>query len=127
MYSKKVAIFGLLLIIALASSGVMSFAALFPKAEGLDVDMVVADPFAYKGEIKVRGGVMSVDPEKKLFQIIDYREYRSCQVISCAAKWITVNFSGKLPGKENVVEIKGVIERMTWAKEGSSSKPIRSM
>ena len=39
----------------------------FPKAEGIDVANLVSDPYAYKGEVKVRGAVMDADPGKKLF------------------------------------------------------------
>jgi hypothetical protein len=111
MFPKKITIFALAIICSLVVCGGAWSAAFFPQAEGLDVDPVVSDPFAYKGEITVRGGVMNVEPGKNLFQIIDYREYRHCGIITCAAKWITVAFNGKLPAKENVVEVKGTIEK----------------
>ena len=89
-----------------------------PKAEGLDVASVFSDPFAYKGEVKVRGAVMDADAAKKLFNIIDYREYRACRVVDCAREWVTVVFAGKPPAVSSVVEITGVIEKNTAGKWG---------
>lgn len=90
----------------------------FPKAEGIDVFNVVSDPYAYKGEITVRGGVMSVDPTKKLFNMVDYREYRACRSVDCAPAWTTVLYNGKLPERTNVVEMTGVIEKNPAGKGG---------
>ncbi len=119
MDAKRFSTLGLVLILMLASFHISSSSALaFPKAEGLDVDTIVSDPFAYKGEISVRGGVMSVDPETKQFLIIDYREYKRCGIVTCALKWITVISNGKPPAEKDVVEIKGVIEKSDSAKGG---------
>lgn len=83
----------------------------FPLAKGLDVGSIVPDPFAYRGEIQVRGAVSTVETRKKTFTIIDYREYRSCRRVDCAKEAITVFFDGKPPAVENVVEITGVVEK----------------
>ncbi len=90
----------------------------FPKADGLDVASLVSDPFAYKGELTVRGAVMNVDPMKKMFQIIDYREYRACRSVDCAKEWTTVLFKGRLPERMNVVEVTGKVEINSAGKEG---------
>ncbi len=90
----------------------------FPKAEGVDVASVFSDPFAYKGEINVRGAVMDADPAKKLFNIIDYREYRTCRAVNCAREWVTVLFEGKPPAVASVVEITGIIEKNRAGKGG---------
>jgi hypothetical protein len=90
----------------------------FPKAEGVDVASVFSDPFAYKGEVKVRGAVMDADPAKKLFNIIDYREYRACRAVDCAREWVTVRFDGKPPAVASVVEITGIIEKNPAGKGG---------
>jgi len=90
----------------------------FPKAEGIDVASVASDPLAYKGEVKVRGAVMDADPGKKLFNIIDYREYRTCRAVNCAREWVTVFFNGKPPAVASVVEITGVIEKNSAGKGG---------
>lgn len=90
----------------------------FPRAEGLDVASVCSDPFAYKGEIKVRGAVMNADPAKRLFTIIDYREYRACRAVNCAKEWVTVLFAGKPPAAASVVEVTGVIEKSAAGKGG---------
>lgn len=90
----------------------------FPKAEGLDVHDVVADPSGYTGEIAVRGGVMSVDAEKHLFNIIDYREYRGCRTVECAVKWLSVAFASDLPEKWDVVEVAGAIEKSDLGEGG---------
>ena len=89
-----------------------------PKAEGLDVASVFSDPFAYKGEIKVRGAVMNADPAKKRFNIIDYREYRACRAVDCAREWVTVLYAGKPPAVASVAEITGVIEKNPAGKGG---------
>jgi aspartyl/asparaginyl-tRNA synthetase len=113
----KFSLFGLIFLIVLSlATPALAFTA--PKAEGLDVDTVYSDPFAYKGEIKVRGAVASLEPEKSRFLIIDYREYLTCQGVACPVKWITVFASGKLPESGKVVEIKGVIEKDESAKGG---------
>ena len=93
-------------------------ARLFPPANGLDVHDILADPLAYTGEITVRGGVMNVDVEKKLFEMIDYREYRSCRTVECALKWVTVSYEGDPPEKWDVVEITGIIEKNGSGKGG---------
>ena len=80
--------------------------------------MVYSDPFAYKGEIKVRGAVSNLETEKNRFLVIDYREYVACKGVSCPAKWITVSYGGKLPESGKVVEIKGAIEKDESAKGG---------
>jgi hypothetical protein len=90
----------------------------FPRAKGLDVGSIVPDPFAYKGEVKVRGAVSTVEAGKKTFTIIDYREYRACRRIDCAKEAITVFFEGKPPAVENVVEITGAVEKNAVGKGG---------
>lgn len=117
MHLPRFSLIGLIFLIAffLATA---AFAFTAPKAEGLDVDTVYSDPFAYKGEIKVRGAVAGVEPEKNRFVVIDYREYVACQSVTCPAKWITVCASGKLPESGKVVEIKGAIEKDESAKGG---------
>jgi hypothetical protein len=113
----KFSLFGLIFLIVLSlATAVLAFTA--PKAEGLDVDTVYPDPFAYKGEIKVRGAVAGLDAEKNRFLVIDYREFVACQGVACPAKWITVSAGGQLPSSGKVVEIKGVIEKDDSAKGG---------
>lgn len=104
----------LLAILPAASSGFSSF----PKAEGLDVANIASDPYAYKGDITVRGGVMSVEAGKKMFHIVDYREYRACRIVDCAPVWVSVVHNGKLPERTNVVEITGSIEKNPAGKGG---------
>lgn len=106
--------FLLLAILPAASSGFTPF----PKAEGVDVSNLASDPYAYKGDITVRGGVMSVEQGKKMFHIVDYREYRACRSIDCAPVWISVLYNGKLPERMNVVEITGSIEKNPAGKDG---------
>ena len=114
---KKFSLMGLILLITL-SLGTAALAFKAPKAEGLDVDTIYSDPFAYKGEIKVRGVVASLETEKNLFLVIDYREYVACQGVACPAKWLSVSYSGKFPAPGKVVEIKGAIEKDESAKGG---------
>ena len=104
----------LLAILPAASSGFTSF----PKAEGVDVFNLASDPYAYKGDLTVRGGVISAEPGKKMFHIIDYREYRACRIVDCTPVWVTVLYNGKLPERTNVVEITGSIEENTAGKGG---------
>ena len=103
-----------LAILPTASSGFTPF----QKADGVDVASLVSDPFAYKGELTVRGAVMNVDPGKKMFHIIDYREYRACRSVDCAKEWTSVLYEGKLPERMNVVEITGSIEKNPAGKGG---------
>jgi len=117
MHLPRFSLIGLIFLIVF-SLGTAAYAFTAPKAEGLDVDTVFSDPFAYKGEIKVRGAVASLEPEKNRFLIIDYREYVACQGVACPAKWITVSASGKLPESGKVAEIKGMIEKDESAKGG---------
>jgi len=117
IHLPRFSLIGLIFLIVF-SLGTAAYAFTAPKAEGLDVDTVFSDPFAYKGEIKVRGAVASLEPEKNRFLIIDYREYVACQGVACPAKWITVSASGKLPESGKVAEIKGMIEKDESAKGG---------
>ncbi|MBI4795715.1 MAG: hypothetical protein HY790_07740 [Deltaproteobacteria bacterium] len=117
MYLTRFSLIGLIFLIVL-SLGTAALAFTAPKAEGLDVDMVYSDPFAYKGEIKVRGAVASLEPEKNRFLVIDYREYVACQGVACPAKWATVSYSGQLPPSGKIVEVKGTIEKDEGAKGG---------
>lgn len=117
MHFTRFSLIGLIFLIVF-SMGTAAFAFTAPKAEGLDVDTVYSDPFAYKGEIKVRGAVAGLEPEKSRFLVIDYKEYVACQSVACPAKWITVSASGKLPESGKVVEIKGAIEKDESAKGG---------
>lgn len=103
-----------LAILPAASSGFTPF----PKAAGVDVASLVSDPFAYKGELTVRGAVMNVDPGKKMFHIIDYREYRMCRSVDCAKEWTSALYEGKLPERMNVVEVTGTVERNAAGKGG---------
>ena len=120
MYTKSffsiVFLVGLLAL--MVSAAPSTAAAPIPKADGLDVASVFSDPYAYKGEVKVRGAVMDTDPSKKLFNIIDYREYRACRVVDCAREWVTVLFAGKPPVVASVVEITGAIEKNPAGKGG---------
>lgn len=104
----------LLAILPAVSSGFTSF----PKAEGVDVFNLASDPYAYKGDITVRGGVMSAEPGKKMFHIVDYREYRACRIVDCSPVWVTVLYNGKLPDRTNVVEITGSVEKNPAGKGG---------
>jgi hypothetical protein len=117
MHLLRFSLIGLtFLIVFFLGTAALAFTA--AKTEGLDVDTVYSDPFAYKGEIKVRGAVASLEPEKNRFLVIDYREYMTCQGVACPAKWITVSFGGKLPESGKVVEIKGTIEKDESAQGG---------
>jgi hypothetical protein len=117
MHLPRFSLISLIFLMAF-SLATAAFAFTAPKAEGLDVDTVYSDPFAYKGEIKVRGAVAGLEPEKNRFLIIDYREYVACQGVACPAKWATVSYSGQLPPSGKVVEIKGAIEKDETAKGG---------
>ncbi len=117
MHLRKFPMIGLIFLISLSlGTGAAAFTA--PKAEGLDVDTVYSDPFAYKGEVKIRGAVAALEAEKNRFLVIDYREYVACKGVACPAKWITVSVSGKLPASGKVVEIKGTIEKDESGKGG---------
>jgi hypothetical protein len=117
---KKKILSGVLTLTCLLTLGLATQAVAFtaPKAEGLDVDTVYSDPFAYKGEIKIRGAVAGLEAEKNRFLVIDYREYVACKGVSCPAKWLTVSSGGKLPESGQVVEIKGAIEKDESGKGG---------
>lgn len=119
MYAKTFFRIGLVLILAYGSFHLTArSASAISQAKGLDVNTVFSDPFGYSGEITVRGGVMSVDPQKRVFQIIDYREYAGCGVVTCALKWMTVIPNDKLPAVKDVVEVKGTIEKNESAAGG---------
>lgn len=109
-----IALLPVLAILPAASSGFTPF----PKADGVDVANLVSDPFAYKGDLTVRGAVMNVDPGKKMFHIIDYREYRACRTVDCAKEWTSVLYEGKPPERMNVVEVTGTVERNAAGKGG---------
>lgn len=119
MFSRKPIIlaFALTLFLAVLHLGSLPASA-FPGATGLDVDTVISDPFAYTGEITVRGGVLGIDREKGEFWMIDYREYKGCGVVTCALKSISVKSAGSLPAEKDVVEVKGAIEKNEAAKGG---------
>ncbi len=112
-----IALLASLLVLAILPTASSGFSP-FPKADGVDVANLISDPFAYKGELTVRGAVMNVDPGKKIFQIIDYREYRACRTVDCAKEWTTVLYEGKLPERMNVVEVTGKVEKNTAGKGG---------
>ena len=112
-----IALLASLLVLAILPTASSGFTP-FPKADGVDVASLVSDPFAYKGELTVRGAVMSVDPGKKMFHIIDYREYRACRTVDCAKEWTSVLYGGKLPERMNVVEVTGTVERNAAGKDG---------
>lgn len=112
-----IALLASLLVLAILPTASSGFTP-FQKADGVDVASLVSDPFAYKGELTVRGAVMNVDPGKKMFHIIDYREYRACRSVDCAKEWTSVLYEGKLPERMNVVEITGSIEKNPAGKGG---------
>lgn len=112
-----IALLPALLFVAIFPAASSAFT-LFPKAEGVDVANLVSDPFAYKGEFTVRGAVMSVESAKKMFHILDYREYRACRTVDCPKEWVTVLYGGKLPERTNVVEVTGMVERNGTGKSG---------
>ena len=112
-----IALLASLLVLAILPTASSGFTP-FQKADGVDVASLVSDPFAYKGELTVRGAVMNVDPGKKMFHIIDYREYRACRSVDCAKEWTSVLYEGKLPERMNVVEITGGIEKNPAGKGG---------
>lgn len=116
-HSFLIALLPALLLLAILPAGASGFTP-FPKAEGVDVANLASDPYAYKGDITVRGGVMSVEPGKKMFHIVDYREYRACRIVDCAPVWVSVLYNGKLPERTNVVEITGSIEKNPAGKGG---------
>jgi hypothetical protein len=113
----RIALFHALIVLALLPVVSSAFTP-FPKAEGVDVANLVSDPFAYKGELTLRGAVMNVDPGKKMFHIIDYREYRACRTVDCAKEWTSVLYDGKPPERMNVVEVTGTVERNAAGKDG---------
>lgn len=113
----RIALFPALIVLALLPV-VSSAFTLFPKAEGVDVANLASDPYAYKGDITVRGGVMYAEPGKQMFHILDYREYRACRTVDCPKEWVTVLYGGKLPERTNVVEVTGMVERNGAGKSG---------
>lgn len=90
----------------------------FPSAEGLEVNDVLADPSGYTGQITVRGGVTIASKKKKLVDLVDYREYRTCRKVDCGFKWLTVIVDKEIPKKKDVVEVTGVIEKNDAGKGG---------
>lgn len=115
--SFRIALLPALLLLAIVPAAASGFTS-FPKAEGVDVSNLASDPYAYKGDITVRGGVMSTEPGKKMFHIVDYREYRACRIVDCAPVWVSVLYNGKFPERMNVVEITGNIEKNPGGKGG---------
>jgi hypothetical protein len=115
--SILIALLPALLLVAILPAASSGFT-FFPKAKGMDVANLASDPYAYKGDITVRGGVMSAETEKKMFHIVDYREYRACRIVDCSPVWVTVLYNGKLPEWMNVVEITGRIEKNPPGKDG---------
>ena len=115
--SILIALLPALLLVAILPAASSGFT-FFPKAKGMDVANLASDPYAYKGDLTVRGGVISAEPGKKMFHIIDYREYRACRIVDCTPVWVTVLYNGKLPERTNVVEITGSIEENTAGKGG---------
>lgn len=112
-----IALLPALLLVAIFPAASSAFT-LFPKAEGVDVANLASDPYAYKGDITVRGGVMYAEPGKQMFHILDYREYRACRTVDCPKEWVTVLYGGKLPERTNVVEVTGTVERNAAGKGG---------
>lgn len=101
---------------AISTSGAWNWFGSSAPADALNVNSVATDPGAYQGEIKVRGIVAQVSSADATFVLIDVREYRSCGVLSCATRFVTVHYPvGTLPQMKNEVLVTG---EMVSAEQG---------
>lgn len=79
------------------------------------VDDFTSDPWAYDGDIAIRGIVSFVYPSDSVFVIIDVKEYELCGVLTCAINEIRISvppdeYSGELPNLKDEVLVYGKIK-----------------
>jgi hypothetical protein len=81
----------------------------------VDVDDFASDPWAYDGDIAIRGIVSFVYSSDSVFVIIDVKEYELCGVLTCAINEISISvppdeYSGELPNLKDEVLVYGKIK-----------------
>ena len=81
----------------------------YPK---VGVAQLAKNPAAYRGRTFVLRGVVSgVVPKRRLFTLIDQKEYDSCRELDCSAYVVPVSFSGTLPDTAKSVLVTGRLEQ----------------
>ena len=81
----------------------------YPK---VGVEQLAKNPAAFRGRTFVLRGVVSgVVPKRRLFTLIDQKEYDSCRELSCSTSVIPVAFSGTLPDTAKSVLVTGRLEQ----------------
>lgn len=84
-------------------------AAAYPK---VGVAQLAKNPAAFRGRTFVlRGVVAGVVPKRRLFTLIDQKEYDSCRELGCSAYMVPVAFSGTLPDTAKSVLVTGRLEQ----------------
>lgn len=84
-------------------------AAAYPK---VGVAQLAKNPTAFRGRTFVLRGVVSgVVPKRRLFTLIDQKEYDSCRELDCSAYVVPVSFSGTLPDTAKSVLVTGRLEQ----------------
>lgn len=87
------------------------------KARILNVNDVMADPQAFKGEVKITGVVadksryMLKDPEAII--LVDTREAKRCKQTGCASRILVVKYGGDHPKEWDEVNITGTFRKGT--------------
>ncbi len=84
-------------------------AAAYPK---VGVEQLAKNPAAFRGRTFVLRGVVSgVVPKRRLFTLIDQKEYDSCRELGCSVYVVPVTFSGTLPDTAKSVLVTGRLEQ----------------
>ena len=81
----------------------------YPK---VGVEQLAKNPAAFRGRTFVLRGVVSgVVSKRRLFTLIDQKEYDSCRELGCSAYVVPVMFSGTLPDTAKSVLVTGRLEQ----------------
>jgi hypothetical protein len=90
----------------------------------VDVFNLASDPYAYKETSRSVGSRPGAG--KKMFHIVDYREYRACRIVDWLARVVTVLYNGKLPRGRMSSRSPAASRRTRRERVDTSSAPRRS-
>ncbi len=83
-----------------------------PRYAEVGVERLARNPAAFGGRTFVLHGVVSaVAPKRRMFTVIDQKEYDSCRELGCSAYQIPVTFTGALPETARSVLVTGRLEQ----------------
>ncbi len=78
---------------------------------GVGVDKFMTNVDRYRGVVRVEGVVSATSPTEGTLAIIDSKEFKECEVTTCARLMLPVRWSGEMPRVRDTVQVTGSMQK----------------